>query len=146
MKTEDLLALAALAGGLSAFKKKSGPSKQSEALNEFIAKYRKETPEEASAARFKAATEELNPESRIGSRRTPMTDRYGNPVSTRYGGYAFTEDIPDSAVRGDNFRRNVGMKKGGATKKYAKGGTVKSSASKRADGCAQRGKTKGRII
>lgn len=28
---------------------------------------------------------------------------------------------------------------------YAKGGTV-SSASKRADGCAQRGKTKGRIV
>jgi hypothetical protein len=27
-----------------------------------------------------------------------------------------------------------------------KGGSVKSSASKRADGCAQRGKTKGRII
>jgi hypothetical protein len=30
----------------------------------------------------------------------------------------------------------------GADKKYAKGGSV-SSASKRADGCAQRGKTRG---
>ena len=30
--------------------------------------------------------------------------------------------------------------------KKRKGGTVKSSASKRADGCAQRGKTKGRYI
>jgi hypothetical protein len=30
----------------------------------------------------------------------------------------------------------------GAAKKYAKGGSV-SSASKRADGCAQRGKTRG---
>jgi hypothetical protein len=37
------------------------------------------------------------------------------------------------------------MKKGGAVKKYASGGTVKSSASKRADGIAQRGKTRGRI-
>lgn len=37
------------------------------------------------------------------------------------------------------------MRKGGAVKKYASGGTVKSSASKRADGIAQRGKTKGRI-
>ena len=37
------------------------------------------------------------------------------------------------------------MKKGGKVKKYASGGTVKSSASKRADGIAQRGKTKGRI-
>jgi hypothetical protein len=35
------------------------------------------------------------------------------------------------------------MKKGGSVKKYAKGGTVKSSsASKRADGCAIRGKTR----
>ena len=36
------------------------------------------------------------------------------------------------------------MKKGGAVKKYAKGGSV-SSASSRADGCAIRGKTKGMI-
>jgi hypothetical protein len=38
-----------------------------------------------------------------------------------------------------------GMKKGGTVKKMAKGGSV-SSASKRADGCAIKGKTKGRII
>lgn len=38
-----------------------------------------------------------------------------------------------------------GMKKGGAVKKYASGGSV-SSASKRADGIAKRGKTKGRIF
>ena len=30
--------------------------------------------------------------------------------------------------------------------KKAKGGVIKSSASKRADGCAQRGKTKGRMV
>lgn len=42
-------------------------------------------------------------------------------------------------------RKIYGMKKGGAVKKYAKGGSV-SSASKRADGCAQRGKTKGRMV
>lgn len=29
---------------------------------------------------------------------------------------------------------------------YKKGGMVKSSASRRADGCAQRGKTKGKIV
>jgi hypothetical protein len=39
---------------------------------------------------------------------------------------------------------NKGMKRGGAVKKYASGGSV-GSASKRADGIAQRGKTKGRI-
>jgi thiol:disulfide interchange protein len=37
------------------------------------------------------------------------------------------------------------MKRGGMVKKYASGGSVKSSASKRADGIAQRGKTRGRI-
>jgi hypothetical protein len=36
------------------------------------------------------------------------------------------------------------LKKGGAIKKMAKGGKV-SSVSKRADGCAQRGKTRGRM-
>lgn len=36
------------------------------------------------------------------------------------------------------------MKKGGKVKKYAKGGSV--SASKRADGVAQRGKTRGRMV
>lgn len=37
------------------------------------------------------------------------------------------------------------LKKGGAVKKMAKGGSV-SSASKRADGCAVKGKTKGRLV
>jgi hypothetical protein len=39
----------------------------------------------------------------------------------------------------------LGMKKGGAVKKMASGGKV-SSASKRADGCAVKGKTRGRIV
>ena len=39
----------------------------------------------------------------------------------------------------------LSFKKGGKVKKMAKGGSV-SSASKRADGCATKGKTKGRII
>jgi hypothetical protein len=41
--------------------------------------------------------------------------------------------------------RASGMKKGGTVKKMAKGGSV-SSASKRADGCAVKGKTKGRFV
>jgi hypothetical protein len=43
-------------------------------------------------------------------------------------------------------RGSVGHKKGGEVKSYAKGGAVKSSASKRADGIAQRGKTRGRTV
>jgi hypothetical protein len=39
----------------------------------------------------------------------------------------------------------LGMKKGGSVKKMASGGKV-SSASRRADGCAIRGKTKGRMV
>lgn len=41
-------------------------------------------------------------------------------------------------------REKSGMRSGGAVKKYASGGSV-SSASKRADGIAQRGKTRGRV-
>jgi hypothetical protein len=37
------------------------------------------------------------------------------------------------------------MRRGGAVKKYAKGGSV-SSASKRADGCATKGKTRGKFV
>ena len=43
-------------------------------------------------------------------------------------------------------RYEPGAKKGGAVNKMAKGGSVKSGASKRADGCAVRGKTKGRMV
>jgi hypothetical protein len=39
-----------------------------------------------------------------------------------------------------------GMKKGGPVKKMAGGGAVKSSASGRSDGCAVKGKTKGRMV
>ena len=46
---------------------------------------------------------------------------------------------------GKELEKAMSKKKGGAVKKMAKGGSV-SSASKRADGCATKGKTKGRII
>lgn len=45
----------------------------------------------------------------------------------------------------EQARRSMGFKKGGAVKKMAKGGKV-SSASSRGDGCAQRGKTRGRMV
>lgn len=38
------------------------------------------------------------------------------------------------------------FRKGGKAKKYSKGGSVKSSASRRGDGIASRGKTKGRMV
>jgi len=42
--------------------------------------------------------------------------------------------------------RSLGLKKGGKVKKMASGGVVKSSASRRGDGIAARGKTKGRMV
>jgi hypothetical protein len=52
----------------------------------------------------------------------------------------------ESMRQGKSFGdRDVGHKRGGKVKKYAAGGSV-SSASKRADGIAQRGKTRGRIF
>jgi hypothetical protein len=53
------------------------------------------------------------------------------------------------AERIKNARRSPGMsgyKGGGHVKKYAGGGAIKSSASRRADGCAVRGKTRGKIV
>jgi hypothetical protein len=47
-----------------------------------------------------------------------------------------------SATTGMPEENVTGMKKGGKVKKYAKGGT----ASKRADGCAVKGKTRGKMI
>lgn len=48
------------------------------------------------------------------------------------------------AMMGRGAQRDMsGMKKGGKVKKMAKGG---STASKRGDGCATKGKTKGRFV
>ena len=49
------------------------------------------------------------------------------------------------AASGKRDEDETGMKHGGKVKKYAKGGSV-SSASKRADGCAIKGKTRGKMV
>lgn len=59
-------------------------------------------------------------------------------------------DAMNKEILGDYNSRsgdsgNTSYKRGGKVSKHAKGGSVKSSASKRADGCAVRGKTKGKI-
>jgi hypothetical protein len=61
--------------------------------------------------------------------------------------YGIDPSKPGSASALDALRKDIGageftMKKGGKVKAYKAGGTVKSSASKRADGCAIRGKTR----
>jgi len=59
---------------------------------------------------------------------------------------AMTPKLPKPPVpRLSRENLKLGMKKGGSVKKMASGGKV-SSASKRADGCAVKGKTRGRIV
>ena len=70
---------------------------------------------------------------RIGLRRTNETGE-GRPSTGN-----FREDVRE-------LGRTLGLKKGGKVKKMASGGVVKSSASRRGDGIAARGKTKGRMV
>lgn len=60
----------------------------------------------------------------------------------------YDQDARDAALIAQQLRSDFDTyKKGGVVKKKAKGGSVKSSsASRRGDGIAQRGKTKGRMI
>jgi hypothetical protein len=58
----------------------------------------------------------------------------------------YRREYPDERPVGSAGRPNLVYKKGGPVKKMASGGAVKSSASSRADGCAARGKTKGRMV
>lgn len=62
---------------------------------------------------------------------------YGNPQPAQ------DYDSPDrrASINAANAMREAGMKKGGKVKKMAKGGAVT-----RGDGCASRGKTRGRMI
>lgn len=60
------------------------------------------------------------------------------PAALDYNAKDKDKDKKDATVK------TPGMKHGGAVKKMAKGGSV-GSASKRADGCAQRGKTRGKM-
>ena len=76
----------------------------------------------------------------IGTPRGKMKEeylekKYNRPVYN----YEQAKKAEDAAELLRESRRGQGMKKGGAVKKT-------SSASKRADGIAQRGKTRGRII
>ena len=58
------------------------------------------------------------------------------------GGMKAAEDFAAKLNKNEAAAKKA-LKEG---KEYAKGGAVKSSASKRADGCVQRGKTRGKIV
>ena len=83
------------------------------------------------------------------NREAPVLD-----LSTQYMPEASGDDHSTWVDPHEQARRMMGFKKGGAVKAKKKsscgmksGGSVKASgASKRADGCALRGKTKGRMV
>lgn len=82
--------------------------------------------------------------------REQRKQRLGTEYAKQYSAYqsapegAGKEALKKSMEKAKRDYEASPMKKGGKVKKYASGGSV-SSASKRADGIAQRGKTKGRI-
>ena len=110
---------------------------------------KKETSVETPTGNIGAASGEIGPDMGRVNREAPVID-----MSTQ----ASPEDVArikgeDRVDMHEQARRMMGFKKGGAVKKRAggcgmkKGGAVKASgASKRADGCAVRGKTKGRMV
>ena len=101
-------------------------------------------PQAEATARLKKAEAER----RVGQGLTPRAEYTGPGSRQHIEGLKLerSQKLEEEAKKQfeKNKRENEGMKRGGAVKKYASGGSV-SSASKRADGIAQRGKTKGRI-
>ena len=86
----------------------------------------------------------------VGTVGMPMADVSRAPGNSVGTGRGITFSIGSSGPGGNpqDFGRNANVKKkakGGSVKKMAKGGKV-GSASKRADGCATKGKTKGRFV
>ena len=67
-------------------------------------------------------------------------------TAQRRGGAEMEAGRTGDIARRIAAREMEGMKRGGPVKKMAKGGVVKSSASGRSDGCAIKGKTKGRMV
>jgi hypothetical protein len=74
---------------------------------------------------------------------------FSNPGGTPTGQNALNTAMQNASTVNNMVGAAAGagrpMKKGGKVKSYAKGGTV-SSASKRADGIATKGKTRGTMI
>ena len=84
-----------------------------------------------------------SPKMSVGKVRTPVGKVFGLrdiPVGER-GSFDFGASPMDGGKVGGTFRTS--FKKGGKVKKMAKGG---STASKRGDGIATKGKTKGRFV
>ena len=96
-----------------------------------------------------AALRGKRPMARPAAAGAPMAPRRPRPNPADAGIYTADKGMPPSPDEGPTMsaprRPMPGMKKGGCVKKMKSGGSV-GSASKRADGIAKQGKTKGRMI
>tara|TARA_R110000737_G_scaffold287012_1_gene293498 strand:+ start:1210 stop:1599 length:390 start_codon:yes stop_codon:yes gene_type:complete len=75
--------------------------------------------------------------------RMNRTEELGRVDAERADTASGRRNLSDEKSR---IRGELGMKKGGKVKKMMKGGTVKGSASKRADGIITQGHTRGRMV
>lgn len=78
----------------------------------------------------------------VRSERSELSDIMGDKAPRGYGA-KFSMNFAKGGKAGDE--PTGGKKRGNKAKRYSTGGKV-SSASKRADGCATKGKTKGRMV
>lgn len=80
----------------------------------------------------------------MGPAPMPASNRMAvSPAVVRQPASGLGSLMGDKGAKGYGVRGSFQFKKGGAVKKMAKGG---STASKRGDGCATKGKTKGRFV
>ena len=140
------------------------PREEVDVLGEFINKLQAEKSSRAEPRATSRAAPRLAPASR-----RPAMDRadvdvalaeaaaqtqmdYDNPPRRRatppyiYGGPSPASDLRDAARAPANRRAAKRAADRLGDSAFKKGGSVKSSASKRGDGCAVRGKTKGRMV
>ena len=111
------------------------------------------TKEQMKKAGFDNLRDYLNAQRGLKRRDKPTTKRYMDKKSDddlayrapRMGdaGFMAKRMTPDE-VKAESMRNKLNAVYGEGS--FKKGGMVKSSASKRADGCAKRGKTKGRMV
>jgi len=97
----------------------------------------------APAAKSESSRSTSSPTTRQGKRVAEYKEALSNPAGDYKSSGSYGDAARSSRTLGDLFRGSARHPRTGAT--YKKGGSV-GSASKRADGIAQRGKTKGRMV
>ena len=132
------------------------PPPDSEDRREFFAAQRRAEEAAAAERRRRAASRETTSsdaklEQAAKDKEQAMKDKQSKDAYERVKPQPFRKGgMPDltgdgKVTRADVLKGRGVFKRGGDVKKYASGGSV-SSASKRADGCAVKGKTKGRFV